>query len=151
MFETEVLIAAARRGWQTREGPGSIPSARRRSRPQPVRDGVAIGAYIAEHAARRAAHEARIGVRSLVARGSRGHVEGGVRGSRRAAVVATATVTTPVLIAATVAQVMLGRLVPDLVTPLVRRLYALDRLSPLTGSVAAMHSELSAGPSRLRP
>ena len=70
---------------------------------------------------------------------------------RRAAVVATATVTTPVLIAATVAQVMLGRLVPDLVTPLVRRLYALDRLSPLTESVAAMHSELSAATSRLRP
>ena len=51
VFETEVLIAAARRGWRVREViVSSIPSARRRSRFRPVRDGMAIGTYLAGQA-----------------------------------------------------------------------------------------------------
>jgi hypothetical protein len=147
VFETEVLIAAARRGWRVREVPvTAIPSARRRSRFRPVRDGVAIGAYIAEHVTRRAAHEAKIGVRSLAARLGglrlRGNLEAHVR-LRRATVVATAALATPMLLAAAVGQVMLGRLFPDLVTPLVRRLYALDRLTSLTGPVETIPADLS--------
>jgi glycosyltransferase involved in cell wall biosynthesis len=147
VFETEVLIAAAWRGWRVREVPvTAIPSARRRSRFRPVRDGVAIGAYIAEHVTRRAAHEAKIGVRSLAARLGglrlRGNLEAHVR-LRRATVVATAALATPMLLAAAVGQVMLGRLSPDLVTPLVRRLYALDRLTSLTGPVETIPADLS--------
>src|SRR2546428_324857 len=46
VLETEVLIAAAGRGWQVREVPvQAIPRARRRSRFRPLGDGAAIGAY----------------------------------------------------------------------------------------------------------
>jgi hypothetical protein len=62
---------------------------------------------------------------------------------RRATVVATAALATPMLLAAAVGQVMLGRLFPDLVTPLVRRLYALDRLTSLTGPVETIPADLS--------
>src|SRR5947208_455915 len=48
VLETEVLIAAAARGWQVREVPvQAIPRARRRSRFRPLGDGAAIGAYLA--------------------------------------------------------------------------------------------------------
>ncbi|MBI2159620.1 MAG: glycosyltransferase family 2 protein [Candidatus Rokubacteria bacterium] len=48
VFETEVLIAAALRGWRVVEVPvRAIPRARRRSRFRPLGDGVAIGAYLA--------------------------------------------------------------------------------------------------------
>jgi len=148
VFETEGLIAAARRGWRVREVQvTSIPSARRRSRFRPVRDGVAIGAYIAEHALRRGIQEARLGVRLLAARLAsrrlRSAGEGRLR-LRRAAVVVTAGLTTPVLLGATVAQAMLGRLAPDWVTPLVQRLYSLDRLTSLTGPLEARPADLSA-------
>jgi hypothetical protein len=137
VFETEVLIAAARRGWQVREVPvTSIPSARRRSRFRPVRDGVAIGVYIAGQAVHRGARELGLALRTLGARLAsrrlRGSAEGGAR-LRRAGVVATAAVTTPVLLGATVMQAMLGRFAPDLVTPLVRCLYSVDRLAILSG------------------
>lgn len=156
-FETEVLIAAARRGWRVREvAVTSIPSARRRSRFRPVRDGMAIGAYIAEHVLWRATQEARLGTRTFAARLAsrrlRGNAGDRVR-LRRAAVVAAAAVTTPVLLGATVAQALLGRLGPDLVTPLVRHLYSMDRLTSLRGSLETLSAELSAvalAPARLR-
>src|SRR5439155_86867 len=62
VLETEVLIAAAGRGWQVREVPvRAIPRARRRSRFRPLGDGVAIGAYLAGRVAARWAREAAAG------------------------------------------------------------------------------------------
>lgn len=58
---------------------------------------------------------------------------------RRAAVAARATLALPLLLAVVTAQALAGRLLPDLVTPLVRRLYCQDRLDALseTPEVAA--------------
>src|SRR5207249_4823530 len=48
VFETEVLLAAAARGWLVREVPvRSLPRVAARSRFRPVADGLAIGAYLA--------------------------------------------------------------------------------------------------------
>jgi hypothetical protein len=97
-----------------------------------VRDGVAIAAYIAEHVLRRGARETGLGVSRLAARLAsrrpRGQPDDRVR-LYRAARVATAAATIPVLLGAAVVQALFGRLVPDLVTPLVRRLYSADRLT----------------------
>lgn len=137
VFETEVLIAAARRGWRVQEVPvTAIPSARRRSRFRPVRDGVAIGVYIAEQAVHRGARELGLALWTLgdrlASRRLRGSPGGGAR-LRRAGVVAAAAVSIPVLLGATVMQAMLGRFAPDLVTPLVRCLYSVDRLATSSG------------------
>ena len=146
VFETEVLIAAARRGWLVHEiAVTSIPSARRRSRFRPVRDGVAIGAYIAEQTVWRGAQEAALAVRSLARlsfRGMRGNARGNVR-VRRAALVAMAAATTPVLLGATVVRAILGSIVPDLVTALVARVYSMDRLVALGDSRGLMAADLS--------
>ncbi|HEV8643084.1 MAG TPA: glycosyltransferase family 2 protein [Methylomirabilota bacterium] len=50
---------------------------------------------------------------------------------RRAAVAARATLALPLLLVLAMAQALAGRLLPDLVTPLVRRLYSQDRLDAL--------------------
>src|SRR2546425_30657 len=87
VLETEVLIAAAGRGWQVREVPvRAIPRARRRSRFRPLGDGVAIGAYLAGRVAARWAREAAAG-------GWWRHPR-----RRRAAAAATATLAAPVLL-----------------------------------------------------
>src|SRR5439155_34185 len=86
VLETEVLIAAAGRGWQVREVPvRAIPRARRRSRFRPLGDGVAIGAYLAGRVAARWAREAAAG-------GWWRHPR-----RRRAAAAATATLAAPLL------------------------------------------------------
>src|SRR6185436_19891765 len=60
VFETEILIAAAARGWAIEEvGVPSQPRAVARSHFRPVRDGVAIGAFLAGRVTARWAHEAR--------------------------------------------------------------------------------------------
>lgn len=67
VFETEVLIVASMRGWQVREVPvKAIPRAGRRSRFRPMRDGVAIGAYLAGRVTARWGLEARVAGRALV-------------------------------------------------------------------------------------
>ena len=61
VFETEILLAAAERGWAVEEvGVAAIARAGARSRFRPVRDGVAIGGFLAGHVVRRWAREARI-------------------------------------------------------------------------------------------
>jgi hypothetical protein len=60
VFETEVLVAAARRGVGVREVPVSTVSrAARRSRFRPIVDGVLIGAYLAERTVARWGIETR--------------------------------------------------------------------------------------------
>jgi hypothetical protein len=67
VFETEVLVAAALRGWQVREVPvTTISRAGRRSRFRPIGDGAAIGAYLAGRVAARWALEARAAGWALV-------------------------------------------------------------------------------------
>jgi hypothetical protein len=124
VFETEVLVAAARRGWRVREvRVASIPSARRRSRFRPLRDGMAIGGYLAREAVARWAREFGAGVG-----GRPGGEERGAARRRRVRAAAAATVAAPLLAAAAALQVCAGRLGLDLVSPLVRRLYACERL-----------------------
>lgn len=61
VFETEILLAAADRGWSVEEiGVAAIARAKARSRFRPVRDGVAVGAFLAGRVVRRWAHELRI-------------------------------------------------------------------------------------------
>jgi hypothetical protein len=107
VLETEVLIAAARRGWRVREvDVSSIPSARRRSRFRPVRDGVAIGAYLTGQALIQWGRE----IKASAARRVGGHPRPGRHSPerRRRARAALATVATPVLLGAAVMQAGLG-------------------------------------------
>ena len=128
-----MLIAAARRGWRVREVVvSSIPSARRRSRFRPVRDGVAIGAYLT------GTSPDPVGPGDQGRAASRwglspGPERDGPARRRRARAAALATMATPVLLGVAVMQIGLGRVGFDLVTPLVQWLYACDRL---TGSTA---------------
>jgi hypothetical protein len=61
VFETEILLAAAERGWSVEEVEvPAIPRAGERSRFRPVRDGVAIGGFLAARVIRRWVREARL-------------------------------------------------------------------------------------------
>jgi len=72
VFETEVLLAAAARGWSVREVPVRVlPRAAARSRFRPVADGVAIGAHLAGRSLARGAAEWRAAVGEIVALASR--------------------------------------------------------------------------------
>jgi hypothetical protein len=63
VFETEILLAAAARGWVVREVPvRALPRVASRSRFRPVADGVAIGAFVARRALARFAAEAAAGL-----------------------------------------------------------------------------------------
>ncbi len=53
VLETEMLIRAVARGWRLVEVPIATVQVSRPSRFRPVRDGVAVGAYLARHIARR--------------------------------------------------------------------------------------------------
>ena len=60
VFETEILVAAAARGWAIEEvGVPALPRAAARSHFRPLRDGVAIGAFLAGRVLTRWAGEAR--------------------------------------------------------------------------------------------
>jgi hypothetical protein len=60
VFETEILLAAAARGWRVEEcGVAAIPRGGQRSRFRPVRDGVAIGGFLAGRVLARWGREAR--------------------------------------------------------------------------------------------
>jgi hypothetical protein len=137
VFETAVLIAAARRGWPAREVPVSvIPRACRPSRFRAVADGIAIGVYLAGPVGRRFAEEATAACRAL-ARARRRSAGGERRAAsglgdrarwRRAALAASAAGASPVLLALAAARALLGDRLPDVVTPLVDRLYSAERL-----------------------
>jgi hypothetical protein len=61
VFETEILLAAAERGWAVEEvGVPAIARAEARSRFRPLRDGVAIGGFLAGRVVRRWAREIRV-------------------------------------------------------------------------------------------
>jgi hypothetical protein len=60
VFETEILLAAAERGWPVREvGVAVIPRGAARSRFRPLRDGVAIGSFLARRVIGRWGRELR--------------------------------------------------------------------------------------------
>jgi glycosyltransferase involved in cell wall biosynthesis len=131
VFETEVLVRAAQRGWRAREvSVASIPSARRRSRFRPLRDGLAIGAFLTGQSLHQWGRVVRARVRAGL-RPPRGRAR-----PRRARAAAIASSATPLLLAAAALQVGLGRLGIDLVTPLVWRFYARERLTGATSAVA---------------
>ena len=139
VLETEVLIAAAGRGWQVREVPvQAIPRARRRSRFRPLGDGAAIGAYLAGRVVARWAREAAAAGRAVVIGGSNLHRAAGAGPAdwwrhpdrRRAAAAAGATLAAPALLALLALQALVPRWLPDVVTPLVRRLCSQARLDP---------------------
>lgn len=68
VFETEVLVAAARRGLAVREvAVTTLPRAARRSRFRPLVDGIRIGIYLAERGMARWLVEARDGLRAVAA------------------------------------------------------------------------------------
>ena len=119
VLETEVLIAAAGRGWQVREVPvKAIARARRRSRFRPLGDGAAIGAYLAGRVAARWAREAAAA--GWWRRPRR----------RRAVAAAGATLAAPGLLVLLALQALAPRWFPDVVTPLVQRLCSQTRLDP---------------------
>ena len=67
VFETEILLAAAARGWVVREVPvRALPRAASRSRFRPVADGVSIGAFVARRAVARFGSEAASGVAEVM-------------------------------------------------------------------------------------
>jgi len=68
VFETEILLSAAARGWAVEEiGVAAIPRGSERSRFRPARDGVAIGGFLAGRVMAQWAHEVRRLARELFA------------------------------------------------------------------------------------
>jgi hypothetical protein len=68
VFETEILLLAAAAGWTVEEvGVAAIPRAGQRSRFRPLRDGVAIGAFLAGRVLARWAREAQVVAGELLA------------------------------------------------------------------------------------
>ena len=178
VFETEVLLAAAARGWAVREVPvPAIPRAARRSRFRPLRDGAAIGVYLAGHVTRRAGREAAAGVGEVAAlfgserrqvrhaallEAAAAYVDSPAWGLalgaaavsrmgarltrwwrhprwRHGARAARGVAATPVVLPLMALQALAGPRIPDVVTPLVTRLY----VEPLDDGVAdtAPHEE----------
>jgi glycosyltransferase involved in cell wall biosynthesis len=115
VFETEILIAAAARGWSIREVPiRSHPRACAGSRFRPLGDGLAIARWLAVRAVARWRAEFRAADRS-----------GDWRRWRRAAAGAgVATAAAPVLVPLVLAQALCRRRLPDFVSPLVRAVYS---------------------------
>ena len=158
VFETEVLVAAARRGLVVREvAVTMLPRAAQRSRFRPLVDGIRIGAYLAERGMARWLVEARDGLRAVtavvgrerrVARPTDMLVEASPDRDalaritrwwrhprrRRASAVAWGMALSPLLLVVTVAQALLGRFAPDLVTPIVSRWFSQTRLVALDPS-----------------
>ena len=137
VFETEVLVAAARRGVTVREVPVSTaPRTAQRSRFRPLVDGVLIGAYLTERGLARWVVEVRAMVGSGVPEWWRGPRR------QRAAAAARGTVLSPLLLGLAVCQSLAGlvtrgvaaRPAPDLVTPLVTRWFSPGRLRPAAGA-----------------
>ena len=146
VFETEVLVTAARQGIAVREVPVSAFSrASQRSRFRPLVDGVLIGAYLVEVGMGRWLGELRDGLAAVVTpvRRRRRVVPIGAwwrhPRRRRAAAVAWGMTLSPMLLGLAVCQSLLGlaggrlaaRRVPDLVTPVVTRWFSQARLSSL--------------------
>lgn len=129
VFETEVLVAAAAYGWDVVEVDiRTIPRAARRSRFRPLIDGAAITAFLAKRVAARWGAELVAGVSEAMTLPRVGRSTWRHPRLRRAGVAAFATLATPLLAAAALAQTVVpaGRM--DVVGPLVERLYSQTRL-----------------------
>lgn len=97
LFETEVLVAGAARGWRVREvSVRARPLAARPSRFRPIVDGAAIAAYLAGPT---------------------------LRHGRCDLAFAAAVLAAPLVLGAGALTALLGRRGPDLAAPLVRRIY----------------------------
>jgi hypothetical protein len=146
VFETEVLVVAARQGIAVREvAVSTLSRTSQRSRFRPLVDGVLIGAYLAEMGMGRWLEELRDGLAAVAApvRRRRRVVTVGAwwrhPRRRRAAAVAWGMTLSPMLLGLAVCQSLLGlvgdrlaaRRVPDLVTPVVTRWFSQARLSSL--------------------
>jgi hypothetical protein len=118
VFETEVLVAAAARGWPIREVPvSSHPRACDGSRFRPLGDGLAIARFLAARVVGRWRAEMRAASQS-----------GDWRRWRRVAGGAgLATAAAPVVVPLVLAQALCRRRLPDFVSPLVRAIYSATR------------------------
>ena len=143
MFETEVLIAAARHGLAVREVPvRTSPRTAQRSRFRPLVDGVLIGAYLAEGGMGRWLVEGRAALAGVRARGVAEWWRHPRR--RRATAAASGMALAPVLLGLAICQSLVGavarrlgpRPAPDLVTPVVTRWFSQARFDPMGGLAA---------------
>ena len=134
VFETEVLIAAARRGVTVCEVPvRTSPRTAQRSRFRPLVDGVLIGAYLTGRGIGRWMMEARETLASVRVSGLGEWWRHPRR--RRVAAAARGTALSPVLLGLAIGQALVGAVVsrlsmrPDFVTPVVARWFSQERLS----------------------
>jgi hypothetical protein len=139
VFETEVLVAAAERGWSVREVPvGLRARTAARSRFRPVADGAAIAGYLAGRAAARWWREGRAAATALVhARGAGlgAQLRQGWRRprSQRAVAAGVAALAAPALAVLAVAHAVGGPRATVLLTRLVASVYTQRRLAPAPG------------------
>jgi glycosyltransferase involved in cell wall biosynthesis len=136
VFETEVLVVAARHRFTIREVPvRAAPRAAQRSRFRPLVDGGLIGAYLAGQGLGRWLVETRAALVSVRASGLAEWWRQPQR--RRAAAAACGTALSPILLGLVVGQSLVGSLArratrpaPDFVSPIVTRWFSQTRLSP---------------------
>ena len=156
VFETEVLVAAARRGLTVCEVPvRTLPRMAQRSRFRPLADGVLIGAYLAERGMGRWLVEMREALASVRASGVAEWWRHPRR--RRASAAASAMALSPLLLGLAVCQSLVGavahrlptRPAPDLVTPVVTRWFSQARLADGSGLAADAPSPPDAGRAQL--
>ena len=134
VFETEVLIAAARRGVTVCEvAVRTSPRRAQRSRFRPLVDGVLIGAYLTGRGIERWVMETRETLASVRVSGIAEWWRHPRR--RRVAAAARGTALSPLLLGLAIFQVLVGAVVarlaarPDFVTPVVARWFSQERLS----------------------
>ena len=140
VFETEVLVAAARRGLTVCEVPvRTSPRVAERSRFRPLVDGGRIGAYLAGQGMRRWLVEMGQTLDAVRAAGLAEWWRHPRR--RRALAAASGTALSPLLLGLAVGQSLVGavarrlstRLAPDFVTPVVTRWFSQARLTDMDG------------------
>ena len=136
VFETEVLIAAARRGVTVCEvSVRTSPRTAQRSRFRPVVDGVQIGAYLTGRGIGRWAMETRETLASVRVSGLGEWWRHPRR--RRVAAAARGTALSPLLLGLAICQALVGAVTsrlaarPDFVSPMVARWFSQERLSSL--------------------
>jgi len=137
VYETEILIAASRRGHPIVEIPIAVrPRERQRSRFRPLVDGVAIGSYLAARTLGRwacelgAAPAADAALENQSRRAS--HSVADPRWpsrQQRTTSAALATLAAPPMLALVLLQTLADDYFPDVVTPLVSMLYSSSRLT----------------------
>ena len=134
VFETEVLIAAARRGVMVCEVPvRTSPRTAQRSRFRPLVDGVRIGAYLTGRGLGRWVVETRETLASVRGTGLAEWWRHPRR--RRAAAAASGTALSPLLLGLAIGQAVVGAIASrlatrlDFVTPVVTRWFSQERLT----------------------